>query len=397
MELTFEIEEEDPERVRQETLGRLDIAVEALSILSSATQAAAAILERRRALDESGQADRPLLVLLGEKHSNPAHIAHHLAVLDRVHAAEPATVFLKELPHNIGTDRLNALFAERTGRPVTAAARQAIRDRDTDGHLSLATLTQEHLMVYAPHSHDLLNQALLRRDIPVAFTDAAQKSIYQDLFLDPDDPATNDSLRASGSDMSVLTPGASPQGMHARNHHMLLNAASFAQENRARIAFQQCGTYHVTGRPGCDPAHDLSGLSRSMDIPAFALPVTDTAKGEEQSRLSARLSAMEPGEYREVRGLPTHEALYDPRYNASFGLFHSREEESDYINNILNVMDMQADGMTAGEFRLKRAFNARALHEAIDEVAASLPAEPQDEKPEWLTETGIWPQADFKM
>ena len=77
---------------------------DAAAILSSAVQTTKKILERREALDRTGQKHQPLYVMAGETHDRPSHMLHHLLVLEGLKQADEKLLVGIERPSDSADD-----------------------------------------------------------------------------------------------------------------------------------------------------------------------------------------------------------------------------------------------------------------------------------------------------
>lgn len=259
----------------------LRVDADAAAILHSATQAVNLVLARRRELDRAGQADRPLVVLAGERHDVPAYILHHMLVLKGLlDAGEKKVVVADECPHNA----LRSLFFYVVRRKPDPVGTEKIRRLDSGGVLSLKN-ELSFLNDWAGYSEFSFYRFLLRRGIDYRQTDAAKIRKGENSFIDHADPLAVKSLRAClGVVLSCFAVAVnkhintcSPKGMHVRNDHMVRRVLEFGEETGARIVFQRCGNIHVAGstfgRKIDAGRHSLSRIFRDRSVPFFALRI----------------------------------------------------------------------------------------------------------------------------
>lgn len=292
----------------REACGR-NIEDDAATILASAAQCADAILARRAWLDAHGQADKPLVVLAGENHANPAHSIHHLLVWDRICKARKDSLYLMELPHN-------QVFYS------------ALLPQDT-----------------AMHSQFILAYALLQRNAPVFFSDAVLWQGVDGPYLNMHDPSTADSLKACAKQVFADISALGPEGMHARNHHMARMAEELAATHHAGIVFQQCGNAHVIGDVSQQLFYptSLAAQCKERGLPVLALPVREDA-----TPLPAR-HGLAPGEGKSVGGLPDV-SLYYARLTGREAVLSLEKAEAAYTNGLLERTGLTGDTVSVENF-----------------------------------------------
>jgi hypothetical protein len=313
---------------------------DAQAVISSAHAAAQEIFDRRLALDRAGKQDLPLIVIAGERHTQPAHLVHHMLVLKALMQTEPTAVAW-ESSHN----RLEKTFEEVAGRPPDARQKARLIKADRAGDLSLKDLLAYDAGKDAPYAHKVLQSFLLRRGVPVQLVDTAFTA--NDL-LDSADPSTAESLRACFGNAASRRQHHSPAGLWARNHHMVEKTLEFVQDIQPRILVLMCGTAHVAGnRTTRDPAyHSLAALFKEQGLPVLAMPVVTRGR----RKLPAN-HGLAPEELFLVRGLPNIDAFYDPTENAPVpshpAILQSRRAEATYVNGLLRRGGLEGDRLTA--------------------------------------------------
>lgn len=293
----------------------------AAAILHSAARAIEMILARRHEMDRAGQAATPLVVLAGEKHSQPTCYIHHMLLLDGL-SREVQTVAGLEFPHN----------QIELGRGYDPGKLARLKADDRRGEISQMNACGFWFQTAADHSNIILFRFLLRRDIAVRFVDAACPGA----MLDYKDPSTlrsfNACQRQASSGVSVLSPG----GEHVRNHHMAAMSVDFARETGAKIIVVRCGATHVAGRyDKHEGRHSLSAEFRKLALPVigmlpekFALPTNPGLMPHDTIRMT---------------GLPSLTISYDAADRTG------RAVEAAYINALLEDCGMGYETLTLEE------------------------------------------------
>lgn len=226
----------------------INIDREAVHLLSAATGAVRAILDRRRALDAGGQYDTPLAVILGESHDSPAHLASQMIILDQLsgwHKAEAAkkpgtspVILCHELEHS----SLAQLYGHLTNRAATPEIRARLIADDPQGKIAAKT----YLGFFALFRCDFSKVALIRSAIAHQVLNFMTDCEKDGDLLSTSDPDTQAAIASCG--LGSAAPGLiSAEGVWVRNDHMAKKSLSHAREHGARIILQQCGNAHVVG------------------------------------------------------------------------------------------------------------------------------------------------------
>jgi hypothetical protein len=225
------------------------ISEDAQHIKESYEKTVAAIRERLNTLP----GDQPLMVLLGEKHDVVSHVIHHMCILDEITNANINFAVGMEYPSNYvlltALDTLKDKIKNDADKILLA---QGIK-HEIDGNPTRHKLLYDSLFmspsVYAPHSNATLANFLKRRQIPIAFIDAA---FDEEGYLNWDDPDTKRAILKAEREMGVKAgpkiPPTDQFGMFVRNLHMV--EASIRLQRLAgpfQIIFTITGNAHILG------------------------------------------------------------------------------------------------------------------------------------------------------
>lgn len=232
-----------------------DINAHAALILNDAVRAVSHILKRRAAMDRKGERDAPLVVLAGEDHTVPAYRLLFLKMLDALHSREDILVCQEietRLVHDVYADHIKArveIIPELSARDHRGAL-------SLKSHMSCIELHGGH------HTQHILNNAILRNDIPVMFNDAAFRTQGAHEYIDDKDPDTRASMQACLNGRTLPRLHLNTQAsMHLRNHHMVTQALQSFSKHSPRIMIQQCGARHIGGDYDfCSPVQSLGAL-----------------------------------------------------------------------------------------------------------------------------------------
>jgi hypothetical protein len=286
---------------------RMDDDVQRL--LSSAQEAARAILARRAEMDRAGLQDQPLIVLASESHDKPGHAAFRMLVAEILSHAEKIAVAHEER-HNA----LDVLFSRERGmeRPDTAQS-AALHALDRDGSLSLKGLigtpsVDWNTTATLPDVRAMELHHLLAGGIPFRCTDAAtarmQPLTYEEMLgardyskqfdLDMNDSSTATAIRACFNDtareeLTVFTAA----GVAVRNLHMARSVLDLATDSGARIVIQQCGNAHVRGDAENDVPVSQSLIAKLKGMGAAVMAMLDMEEGKKLAAADPSLKAEE--------------------------------------------------------------------------------------------------------
>lgn len=316
---------------------RLTIDKQAVAILSSATRAAKAILERRAALDKQERRDEPLIVLAGENHHAPSHLIHHMLVIDKLAKSGETLSAGLEFEHNI----LAEAFCEYNEAPYDPDIAPVIAEQDKDGRHALSCLFAAFNSPSADFSRHILQSYLLGKpDIKICFADTACRGDY----LDRDEPVTRHHMQKVLGRTSRFIHYSVPEGMSIRNSQMSDIFGQFARRHKSRIAFQMGGYAHpagfVSGRKLTTHDHlfkdSLAAYYKRDDLPVLIMPI-----------LSDEFTACDlppdinasPDEIFLVKDVPKIEAFYEAGTGFAIkgcpAALKTRKEEADWVNAVM--------------------------------------------------------------
>lgn len=212
------------------------------------------------ALQSALPPEQKRVVLIGEWHNRPAHLAFEQALIARLHrdaANDNRSIAVGlEVPHDmLWRDHPETCLPDR--RAFKAARRVPAAACDRDGAKGLCVyLTKTELRTFAPQSHVARGAMLQRNGISVRFNDAAPTWAGQIDRFDPVNAAILDRvapLRPSLIDrflyaafrLSPSPPPPSPEWMAQRNHVIAANAMAHFHDSGAHTYIQICGSAHL--------------------------------------------------------------------------------------------------------------------------------------------------------
>lgn len=348
----------------------IQIGAEAAQILSTATAAIRAILDRRAALDAAGQYDTKLAVILGEAHDNPAHRVSQMLILDGLqdwHRTQTAThprthplILCHELEHSA----LTQAFGHIAKQPATGNIRARLDQNDPQGKIAIKAYLGFFALLQGDYSKAALLRAAQKNNVLNFMTDSEKNS----QALETADPDTRAAIIACDLDPAAPPSPTSEDGVRVRNYQMAHTALARAEQHGARIVLQQCGNAHVVGLEDSNDktqiyqtAHSLSAAFQNAGASILAMPQTGTTLGTMGITTDHGLDGQD---YLALDGLPNHATAYNPFTNqpmtdqgeddGSSVLFKCREEEAVYLNALLGETGLGDATLGLGDYYQKR-------------------------------------------
>ncbi len=193
-------------------------------------------------LKEKPDDGKPLVLLIGEAHSAPAHKIIQMLVLKQLKEKGINIAFGIEGEHNMLPQR----FSEITNRTISEEEADYIKFRDPDGILTLKTDIGFRHYSEADLSRKILNRFALTHKISTRFNDAAKN---QEGDLNDQDSLNRQIIQdiLPHKTENVIIPTNKAEGIHVRNHIMVQNALKHAKDTQAQIYIQHCGAFHLMG------------------------------------------------------------------------------------------------------------------------------------------------------
>jgi hypothetical protein len=337
-------------------LAGINIDEHALTILNRAHEAVQVILKKRAAMDKDGKIDEPLRVYLGYDHQLPAHILHHMAVNAYMEQAGASFIFATEQQRSVLYKMWEMycmeIVASRLFLPPGRAQSvlQDLQAADRKGHLSL-NLTLATAWDYADHSMTSLFRYCIAQDIPCALTDTLFIKKGDQMVLDIKDAYTRASVMACMNTVpSEPIIANSQEGVHIRNHHMIVTAP------KAPIIIQQTGDAHIAGFQLTHHPFEtsLSRLSQDANHVFLAMPLS--YKEFAPAHLPPH-NLIEGENLFWQHGLPGINAVYNARKNSPLPNHKARiqrkEAEAAYVNAIRLHPAWAAIGLDKNILQLK--------------------------------------------
>lgn len=347
----------------------LRVDADAAATLNSATQAVKLILARRRELDRTGQADRPLVVLAGETHITPAHYIHHMLVLKGLLAAGQKVAVGNESP-----DDLHQLFSVVAGRSPDTEGKDALLRLDPGGSLSVRWRL---VMVGKDAGYSCFSfyRFLLRHGVPFRCVDAARDR--EEKYVDHKDRPSAQHMKVCLGDVVENVPIDSGPGMYVRNHHMAHRISEFAEATDARIVFLRCGNAHVAGQVDTrdgrlvyEPRHSLSALFRSLHLPFFALLADRNVPADHGLARQEKFSIGAPGDVLAICDPPLPSEMYRAQ---GLCLVDNAADEKVYVNALARRTGLKEIMVSSGRRKKEEMRAWRDLVAARPKWEDSLP------------------------
>lgn len=190
--------------------------------------------------------NKPVIVIMGEVHTNPLHRLLQQGVLARCSEAGLSVAYHMEREHNL----LGHIARTRRGIQASPQLDGTLAYHDKDGQV-LAKIALKYAPVrYATAAAENILGFCLDNGIATAFTDVAKRySNERAQVFDWRDPETK-LIIPHGETINV----ESPQGMALRNRFMAQKTAGLIVQRQSDVVVHHCGREHVLG-------DSLSGFS----------------------------------------------------------------------------------------------------------------------------------------
>ncbi len=273
-----------------------------------------AIQETRADMEATGDT-RPLVILMGETHSMPAHVGLQEAVMSRMQQQKLDFSLRIELPHDFLTKKL-----------AGNRSRVSYEQYDPEGRARLSCFATKFIHDYAPATSISNITFCLQHKITTIFNDAARN---QDDSIDFDDDLTC----KAANDLHISTETsiceASTNQMAIRNKVM----ASWPLEKDTIL--QKTGTLHIFGHNKNLP-FTQSLTSTYEQAGARILPIFITTK-----YMSAGINSLPRDAYHRLPGCVLVDGLAEERFYsescaAKNGFPHQEGAEARFITNKLH-------------------------------------------------------------
>jgi hypothetical protein len=350
---------------------------DAASVKARGQKTLAMIRKRRAEMDAEGLHDEPLVVILGEAHSVPGHIAHEMEVIEGL-AAEgvPVSVALEE-DHSL----LRRTFDQaRWQRKTTPEEETLLQARDRDGTLSLAADLAVSERIDADHAQTTMRHYLKKRGIPVCYADEDVQRKNAMRGRDPEVAAAW-AVRDEGPAPDKIDARGT-KGVHVRNVLMARRALKFAKEHKSRVVVIICGAVHAAGyevdfggKVESFPAREsLAAAVKNEGAKVLALPMITQEVLEAQDIPADH--KLKPGDIRILTDLPQVEAVYD---RAAPGMpvrgrpadLLTPHDDAAYFNGLLKRNGKGAYALSPAQRDKLTAKHSPELHRAFEKIDAA--------------------------
>lgn len=183
--------------------------------------------------------NKPVIVIMGEVHTNPLHRLLQQGVLARCSEAGLSVAYHMEREHNL----LGHIARTRRGIQASPQLDGTLAHHDKDGQI-LAKIALKYAPVrYATAAAENILGFCLGNGIATAFTDVAKRySNERDQVFDWRDPETQLTTPHNGT-INV----ESPHGMTLRNRFMAQKTADLVVQRQPDVVVHHCGREHVLG------------------------------------------------------------------------------------------------------------------------------------------------------
>lgn len=256
--------------------------------LRPALDAVQAEIERRT------QGGRKLVVLMGERHDAPAHVALRQSVIERLLTSSSPIACGLEREH----DLLAVIIEGAFQHPLAEGLRDALCALDRDGQNLLKAYKVAMRAVESPVTDKNFMNFCLAEEVSMRVNDVAMSRALapggeRRRCLDTTAPAMQDIIRShapalQGQDVTFV----SAEGVHLRNRLIVERVLEHMNDSGAQVYVQSCGNSHIYGdRFGHKPfAQSLSALfnQAGMDV----LPVFVSSKVYDEGMIPEGAEAM---------------------------------------------------------------------------------------------------------
>lgn len=327
-----------------------DIDAQAAAVLNSSVRSVKHILDHRAHLDQIGLQNQPMVVMIGEKHSNVAHRVNQILILKQLISKENIAFAFEESHNSL------ALLNDEED-PEYAAYKKQMRllDRETCGTLSLKNAIAGNYDLSAPLSKFALDRLLLKNNIKTFFCDVARDV---DGCVDQKDISSLESLRVfAGRELPDSVSTLDELGMAVRNHHMAKMVMDFAALHQPRIVVLQCGAAHVM-----DPqAEGFSNDGKKFEGKDYTLPsFFKRAAFPSVAIVQSVREGMIPDNSMRVCGdLPNTYAVYNPATGEPFReeyFYHIRSAKAElsYFNALMSRTGCDSEKVSLADWKSTR-------------------------------------------
>lgn len=245
-------------------------------------------------IERRTQGGRPLVVLMGERHDAPAHIALRQSVIERLLTSSSPIACGLEREH----DLLGAIVESTFQYPLTGELRDALDVLDPDGQNMLKAYKATRKAVESPVMDKNFISFCLAEEVSVRANDAAASWALapggvSKRCLDMADLATCKILQRhapalQGKDVTFI----SAEGVYLRNRLIVERVLGHMNDSGAQVYVQSCGNSHIYGDK-FGHKHFVQSLSAlfnqaGMDV----LPVFVSSKAYDEGLIPAGAEAM---------------------------------------------------------------------------------------------------------
>ena len=263
-----------PLRVRPAIAPASDRAVSDISDPYDLRPAVDALLENIAQAARTLPASKPLVVLVGESHNMPSHIALQYMLADRLKQAGVKFACGAELPHNFSSKYLSDML----DIPLTPAEHARVSAADTDGQWSIATRLADR-PDFAPASAHTLLSLYRRTGITARFNDASFGGAR--MLLDEADPLTGALIERHAPDRKGTKIFVTePLGIELRNRAMVHNMLAHIAQTGVPLYIMPCGRNHIFGNVDTEATYEGSLAALLKEAGAAVLPVYHLDEGE---------------------------------------------------------------------------------------------------------------------
>ena len=196
-------------------------------------------------LSEARAAGKPLILIIGENHTIPAHRVIQMLVLKKLKELGHVVSFGMEQPHDTVLKEFSGYSVVPTPERL-GALKNEIAQTDHNGQISLKTFMAQTSCLVSDTSYKTLMKFALTQKLSTSFNDAANctKKVTNELVLDSRDPITALIMRKHGV-LDALSISAT--GIRVRNAVIVAEALEHMKQTGAEIYVQNCGTGHLAG------------------------------------------------------------------------------------------------------------------------------------------------------
>ncbi len=186
---------------------------------------------------------RPLVVVMGEDYSVPAHTALRQGLMTRLLQTATPFAYGMARPH----DLLGYIIESQFGEKVPRSQRERLSALDHDGQKLARSFRAALHPAHTPFAAKNLMALCHENGVNIRANDAVKTRIGGDLVLDDADPATHTLAVTHRPHIQGLISASNTDGVALRNLMIAERAMAHMQESGMNLYIQDCGMGQMLG------------------------------------------------------------------------------------------------------------------------------------------------------